>query len=472
MLITTKTRRNQRLGNVLFLMLFLSIIGLLAWLSTRYSFEADWTASGRNSLSEASTVLLTKLTDPITITSYATEQGSVRQAVSELIGKYQRHKTDLTLQFINPDLQPNTVRALGISINGELVVEYQGRSEHLKNLSEQGLTNSLQRLARSGERWLVFLEGHGERKPRGTANHDLAQWTQHLTNKGFKIQSHNLVQNPQLPANTRVLILASPQLNLLPGEVALINQYLDAGGNLLWLSDPSDQQSSTNATELHGLAPLARQLGIEFQPGTIVDPSTQMLGVSDPRFALVADYPSHAITQNIDSLSLFPQSHGLTVTPAPGWQSHRLLQTEARSWSETGTLSGTLQFDVGKDISGPLILGVALNRSLSVETATPDDSTQNSPQPPTQQRVVVIGDGDFLANAYLGNGANLSLGVNIINWLARDDQLIHIPVRIRNDRSLELSPLAQGIIGIGFLLVLPLLFSAAGFLVWWRRRNR
>lgn len=470
MFVTQKTQRRTRLENVLFLFLFLGVVGLLAWLSTRYSFEADWTANGRNTLSSASTSLLTELTDPVTITSYATEDQSVRQAVTQLIKKYQRYKPGLSFAFVNPDLEPNSVRDLGITLNGELLVQYQGRSENLKSLSEQGLTNSLQRLARSGERWLVFIEGHGERKPRGVANHDLGQWSQQLISKGFKIQTHNLVQNPQLPDNTRVLVLAGPQLNLLPGEVALIQQYLTAGGNLLWLSDPSDKDS--NAAPQHGLMPLAEQLGISFQAGTIVDPTTQILGVSDPRFALVADYPKHIISQNIDALTLFPQAQGLSFTSTPDWEAHKLLLTEARSWSETGVLSGTLQFDAGKDIAGPLNLGVALTHTHSNDEITTEDSAQASPQSTPQQRVVVIGDGDFLANAYLGNGANLSLGVNIINWLAHDDNLIHIPARLATDRQLELSSVAQGVIGLGFLFVLPLMLGASGFMIWWQRRKR
>lgn len=474
MFVTQKTLRQNRLTNALFLLLFLGVIGLLAWLSTRYSFEADWTANGRNTLSEASTALLAELHDPVTITSYATEDEAVRHAVTEIVAKYQHYKPDLTLNFVNPDLEPDTVRKLGISLNGELVIQYQGRSENLKTLSEQGLTNSLQRLARSGERWLVFVEGHGERKPLGVANHDLGQWSQQLLSKGFKTQTHNLVQNPQLPDNTRVLVLAGPQLNLLPGEVAIIQQYVNAGGNLLWLSDPSD-----DATQ-HGLMPLASQLGIQFKPGMIVDPTTQILGVSDPRFALVANYPKHAITHNIDTLTLFPQAHGLSFTPPEGWTGQSLLQTEPRSWSETGTMSGKLQFDTDKDIAGPLTLGVALSRTLSstISSNEPDatqasaDAPAKPAQPNQQQRIVVIGDGDFLANAYLGNGANLSLGINIINWLAHDDNLIDIPVRLTLDRQLDLSPLAKGIIGIGFLFVLPVLLGATGFSIWWRRRKR
>lgn len=460
MLVTSKTRRNSRLQSITFTVLFLAVLGVLAYLSTRYTFTADWTASGRNTLSDASSAMLAQLDSPVTITSYATEDEAVRHAVNELVDRYRRRKSDITLRFVNPDLEPDTVRALGIRVNGELRVEYQGRAENLQNLSEQGLTNILQRLARSGERWVVFVEGHGERKPQGVANHDLGQWTQQLTAKGFKVQTHNLVKNPQLPENTRVLVLAGPQMDLLPGEVAIINQYVAAGGNVLWLTDPGSDEKH------FGLASLATQLGIGFESGMIVDPTTQVLGVSDPRFALVADYPSHAINRGFDALTLFPQSHGLIITPPDGWQAQVILQTEKRSWSETGDMSGSIQFDVANDVPGPLTLGVALTRALSAGDAESQDD------PPRQQRVVVTGDGDFLSNAYLGNGANLLLGMNMVNWLANDDQLINIPVKTATDRSLQLSPLAQGMIGIGFLFVLPLLLAGSGFLVWWLRRKR
>ena len=117
-------------------------------------------------------------------------------------------------------------------------------------------------------------------------------------------------------------MLAGPQVDLLPGEVKLITQYVKNGGNLLWLADPGD---------LHGLMPLASSLGISFESGVIVDPTTQMLGLNDPRFALVADYPKHEITNNIEALTLYPQTVGLKLIPLPGWISHKLLRTESSS---------------------------------------------------------------------------------------------------------------------------------------------
>ena len=125
-------------------------------------------------------------------------------------------------------------------------------------------------------------------------------------------------------------------------------------------------------------------------------------------------------------------------------------------------MSDSIQFDAANDVPGPLTLGVALTRALSVgDTGLPQE-----------QRIVITGDGDFLSNAYLGNGANLLLGMNMINWLANDDQLINIPVKTATDRNLQLSSLAQGMIGFGFLFVLPLLLAGSGFLIWWKRRKR
>ena len=49
------------------------------------------------------------------------------------------------------------------------------------------------------------------------ANHDLGLWAGQLGQKGFVFEALNLSDEPQIPADSRVLILASPQTPLLPG---------------------------------------------------------------------------------------------------------------------------------------------------------------------------------------------------------------------------------------------------------------
>ena len=473
MKINRKTHLEIRLQNLLFSLLFLVAVGLAAWLSTQYSAQFDWTASHRHTLSEASRKVLDLLNEPVTITAYARENQQIREPIRDLVERYRRHKPDLNVQFINPDIQPEKVRQLGIQVDGELIVAYQGRTEKIQEPAETSLTNALQRLATAHERHLVFLEGHGDRSPQGQANHDLQQFAEELKRKGVTITMLNLAVTPAIPDNTDALVIAGPRTTLLPGEVKLIQDYVTQGGNLWWLGDPG---------ELHGLAPLAEQLGVGFLPGTVVDASTQLLGIDDPTFALVADYPPHPITQGFQQMTLFPSAAALSKNDQSDFEKDPILVTLERAWTELGPIEGKIAFDASQgEKQGPLELGYALTRAITPETPedkTPPPDAGASPPPPkpeaktpTEQRIVVVGDGDFLSNTYLGNGGNLELGLNMAQWLSRGDALINIPARIAPDRNLQLSPLASGVIAVGFLFALPILLIGTGGLIWFKRRR-
>jgi ABC-type uncharacterized transport system involved in gliding motility auxiliary subunit len=71
---------------------------------------------------------------------------------------------------------------------------------------------------------------------------------------------------------------------------------------------------------------------------------------------------------------------------------------------------------------------------------------------------------------YLGNGGNLDLGVNIVNWLAGDERLISIQPRSAPDTTLTLSKGGLLAIVVTFLIVVPIVLLATGALIWWRRR--
>src|SRR3569833_1809285 len=80
MQVTATSRRAARLQNYLFVLLLLVAVGLLAWLSTRFNYQSDWTAGGRRSLSAASVQVLTKVSGPIKFTAFARDERDLRQA--------------------------------------------------------------------------------------------------------------------------------------------------------------------------------------------------------------------------------------------------------------------------------------------------------------------------------------------------------------------------------------------------------
>ncbi|MFO8025116.1 GldG family protein [Thiohalophilus sp.] len=457
MQVTPRSRLQIRLQNILFVVLFLAVIGLLAWLSLQYKYESDWTASGRHTLSEATVKLLERMDDPIEIIAFARSGNmvSTRRNIADMLDRYRQHKDDIRVRYINPDTAPDKTREYNISVDGELVVTYNGRSEHVRHLNEESLTNTLQQLLRSGEKHLVFISGHGERQPRGQANHDYGQFTRHLHSKGIKTSSLKLSDNPEIPTDTAALIIAGPQLDYLPGEVAIIREYVRQGGNLLWLHDPG---------KLYGLQPLLEELGLRFVEGTIVDPSTRMLGIEDPTFAVVADYSDsdHPVTRDFRFMTLFPRAMGIEVRQDSEFQATPFLQTVPRSWAETGPLDGVIDYDPGEDTAGPLNIGIALSREPADEETEPASAGQ---------RIAVLGDGDFLSNAYLGNQGNQDLGYNLINWLSHDDRFIDIPARTAPDTDLNLDSTTWSILGLLFLFGLPLLLLGYGLYIWWQRRK-
>lgn len=469
MLVTRKSRLHLRAQNIFFVALVLGALGLIGYLSTRYVWEADWTAGNRNSLSVASRELLATLSEPSHITAFARDNETLRTPIRELVSRYQRVANDLTLVFVNPDLEPTRVREQGITVDGELVIEYAGRRENVRELSEAAISNAIQRLARGGERWAIFITGHGERAPEGQANFDLGVFGQALQNKGFNVQTLNLAEQGAIPRNTALLVIAGPQADYLPAEIKLLQNYLASGGNLLWLREPGAGG--------HGLQVLAQEISIGFLPGMLVDSTAQLFGISDPTMILVANYPPTPITQNFAYATVFPQATAITTTTdtedkkedKSGWQTKPFLRTLPRAWQETGELSGTIQFNAdADDTAGPLTLGLLLTRSTADTAGDGSDASQSAAG---EQRVVVIGDGDFLANAYIGNSGNLDLGLNIFNWLAHDDSYINIPARTAPDTQLHLSDTALAALVILFLAILPLGLLAGGALIWWRRRR-
>ena len=308
---------------------------------------------------------------------------------------------------------------------------------------------------------MLFLAGHGERKPLGVANHDLGTFGRELEKIGIQPETLDLTTETQIPDTAAALVIAGPQAPLRTAEIQAIVEYVGRGGHLLWLLEPEDPS---------GLQELAPLLGIAVLPGVVVDADTPLLGIKNPAFIPIADYGPHPITESLRSPALLPQAVALDLQPAAGWKADVLLESQLRTWTETGPLDERMQFDPDTvERSGPLTVGVALVRPRPGPPVAGAADTQTAV---SQQRVVVIGDGDFLSNTYLGNGGNLQLGLNIMNWLTLDDTLIVLRPKAAPDIHLDLSDGALALIAAIFLLVLPATLLVSGWLIWFRRRRR
>jgi ABC-type uncharacterized transport system involved in gliding motility auxiliary subunit len=472
------TKKQLLLQQLVSAVLFAAVLVMLGWLSTRYTLEADWTAGNRNTLTAASEKQLAAMPDPIAFSIFIYPRSETRQAIEADLRRYQRVKKDITVEFIDPATHPQKVREYNVSRAGEAVVEYQGRRENLTATTEQAVTTALQRLAYGGERWVVFLEGHGEHSIDDNEQSGYSGFAQQLRDKGLRVKSHNLGLHPRVPDNTSVLVIASPSRPVLEGEAKLVLDYVERGGNLLWLADPPEGSRDPAAS----LAPVAKMLGVSWLEGTGILLESAALGLP-PFVYITTQYPPNPVTQGFADNALFPLVRGLSYKSQAGtapvdsgqWNAQPLLTTSEQAWLETGPLEGELALDEAQgDTRGPLTLAVTLTRELKPAAGAepPPGETPADPAKPIAQRVALVGDSDFLMNGYLGQLGNGLLGLNLTQWLASRDEQLNIDVPKAPDRSLILPAWGMYALYLGFAFLLPVGLLGFGVTRWILRRRR
>jgi ABC-type uncharacterized transport system involved in gliding motility auxiliary subunit len=427
------------------------VAGILAlsWLADQQRLVRDISFNARHSLGETSLAVLKSLPGPVAITAYATPRdpriGDLHALIRNVLDPYLRARKDMTLAFIDPAEQPDAARQAEVRLNGELVLAYQNRSEHVTVLNERAITHALERLVRSRERLILFVEGHGERSLAGIANHDLGDFGRRLLEKGLRVSPLNLALAPEVPHNTSLLVLTHPQAPWLPGETAKLEHYLRRGGALLWLMD---------AEPPRGLQSIAELIGVRPGEGILIDPGAGELLRAPPTLALGQAQGRHPISANFSLVTVFPFARPLHVLERPDWKATPLVEAAAGGWAETDKADRNARFDPKRDQPGPLTVAYALEREVESRS----------------QRIVVTGSGAFLANMYLGNGGNADLGLNMVNWLLDGQEAPGPQPRNTLDSQLAFSRSALAVIGFGFLIVLPLGLLLAGAWVWRRRR--
>jgi len=451
MQLTRRLRWQFAAQSGVFVLLLALLVALLAYFAREYRIEHDITRGARNTLSAATVGALKQLQGPVSVTAYAIRQDAggtnVHKTIEERLRAYQRAKPDLQLQLVDPREQPKLAAEAGLRTPNALILEYQRRSEQipLAEFNEQSFANALLRLARGANNLVLWLDGHGERKLDGLANHDLGAFGHRLREKGFSIASINLGLAQDVPENAALLVITQPQVELQPGETDKLLRYVDRGGNLLWLIDTEP---------LRGLQPLAEKFGLVLTPGTVVDPALAPRS-GPPVFAVAANYARHPVVGALQYNTLFPHARQIGADDGAGWTVTPLIDVAQRGWVEVGRLDAKPAFDKSRDFPGPVNVASAFERTVGDR----------------EQRAIVVGTGHFLSNSFLGNGGNLALGVSMLNWLAGEDAMVTIDPRPAADTQIDIDSTRLYLIAFVVLFALPLVFAIAGIAVWWRRRN-
>lgn len=427
------------------------LVVIVAWGTIRAGDSlvliTDLSSSASNTLAPQSLALLERLPGPIEAFALVPRGAAVTPALEAFFDRYARAHEAFSFTLIDPADEVERARELGAGL-GEIVLRHGGRSERLTELDEATVANALARLARGEDRYVTVLNAHGERRLARRANHDLSMLTDTLETRGLALREFALDRQVAIPGNTALLVIASPRVPYSLGELERVLEFIDSGGNLLWLTEPDRPP---------GLGQLAKALGIEQLSGTIIDPrGLTLLENGNPAFTVSADYGRHAALDGFDQPVVMPYAAALATLSNSTWQSTVLTSSGDEAWTELDDLDGPVAFDGDAEIRGTLAIAIALTRSL-------DNGRE--------QRVVVVGDGDFASNTFVQSLGNREFARRLIEWLAIDDQLVALQIDPVADAVLDLEMWQRLTLFVVFALLLPAGFLANGLWLWWGRRR-
>ncbi len=182
-------------------------------------------------------------------------------------------------------------------------------SETASASDETDIDQALIRLINPQARTVYFLTGHGEPDINGTDTTAMSRARQTLQSKNYTVKTLNLAATNKVPDDAKAIIVAGPTSPLLAQEVTLLKAYVDKGGSLIVMEDPTPFTKFGTGPD-----PLADYLktdwGITLDNDVVID-----LTSNQPLYAISASYSStSAITQHTTTVTIMPQARSLTVS--------------------------------------------------------------------------------------------------------------------------------------------------------------
>ncbi len=470
------------------IVLGLSLIATLNFLSANYFKRFDLTKSGAFTLAAESKAYIRQLEEPVKIIVTIPEKtdldamNDIRSDLTRLLREYEffstrNGKAYISVEFV--DIYRQRVRAQELASKYKLTQEnvilvisgnkvqqisigdlYEYPEEDARNFrGEQLFTSAILAVSSQQLQKIYFLVGHGEMrlddvdKLRG-----LSQLESFLRERNFELATLDLAIEKNVPKDARLLIVASPQASLQPEEVEKLRRYMeDRNGRMIVLLDPGRR---------HGMDDLFFDWGVLVDDTIVVDTGADFRAQGGD--LIIRRFAEHPITQLLIDYQitvLLGQPRKISVDPASindnRLQVVPLIGTSDQSWSERDyRTQNPPAFDEQRDQRGPISIATVSTRSSGNELGITIPGG----------RLIIFGNSDFISNNRLQAFGNQTLFANSVNWILDHNDLLDIPTRRLESYQLVISESDLSKM-LYYYAIIPAVISCLGFLVFIIRRH-
>ena len=440
-----------------YIIVILAVLAVANFLANRYNKSYDATANKRFTLSDQTKKVVGDLKQDVNIRYF--DDADRMQPAKDLLDRYRLLSPKLHIEYVDLLKNPTAARAANISRKGEAVVEVGARREDAKTFDEEGVTGALIRALKGGERQVCVVAGHGEHRLDDTSEAGGFGGFQSVVQRdNYKVQSINLLQKAEVPADCTVLVVAGPTGDYIQPEVDALKKYVEGGGRALFMLDPPLQLGRKPISDNQVLADLLAGWGVTVEKDLLLDESaaSQLFGGSAAA-PVVQQYDSHPIVNDLTGSSTeFPLSRSLETKNTDKTTITKLFSTSADSFATSNLASSEIRINPAKDKHGPFTLAAA--------------GTYAGSKPGDSGRFVVVGNSGWASNEALGFSGNRNLLLNMINWLSSDEDLISIRPKEPEDRRINLTRAQFLGLQLTSQFFWPFIVIVGGVMVWLKRR--
>jgi ABC-type uncharacterized transport system involved in gliding motility auxiliary subunit len=469
-------------------LLLAALLVILNYFGGKYYKRFDWTGSELYSLSEKTTNVLRDLKKDVNFIVFLSpdQQQEIFQPTTELLARYGAASPRVHVRVVDPQKKPleaqQLVQKYGITTTGVVVESGNDKrvidSNDLAELDfstlqttgaprmtgfkgEQLFTSAILQLSEGRKPKILFTTGHGEHSLDDQSERGFAGAQQLLGRDNFEMEEWASLGKPAVPPGIDLVVIAGPRGGFVQPELDAFSAYLNNGGRMLVLLDPTPGPAAGSGLMSTGLEGWLGRYGIKVGQDIVVDPSNP-LPFFGPETIFSKDYGDHPVTRALAEGSLpVLMSVVRSTAPgsAPGVKVTELLRTSPEGWGETNLADLQRVQRDPSDVAGPVPLGVVAESGATAPGKRP-------------MRLVALGDSDFAANQLLqANPPNAVLLANTLNWLVEREALLGIPPKKTEQVKLTLTSQEFWMI-VTLALALPVLSIVMGTVVFFRRRRR
>lgn len=459
---------------ILILALIAIFIGLNLWVKTMDLPVVDITKEQLYSLSEDSKKQVAKVEQNINIYLFGYEDGNT---LIDLAKQYSYVNEKIKVEIVDISQRADLAEKYEVTAQDiGIVVESEERSKIISSydmytydyttyqtidISEEKLTNAIIETTLEEKPKIYFLTGHGEY----SLDSEMTIFKLYLENESNDVEKLDLLVSQAIPEDADLLVIASPTKDITEYEAGIITNYVNNGGKILSLQDPTYLNTSfTNLQKIFDL------FGVKVENGVIMEQDANQMLLSAPNY-IIPTMEYHQVTEDIqtDGGIVIRNSGRLSFVNSEEYEGlgitvKNILQTTDKAYFRTNLNVNTID-KINSDTEGMCTLGAEIQKTI-------DENITST--------LVIYSSGDFVSDAVITIGEQTSCMIYmknnrdfILNTTAylteREDG-----IRIRKDTGAVTytpSESEDTVVKI-IIFTIPVIIIIIGIIVWQKRRRK